>query len=151
MARTEDLIPHSLLLVAEDFGGGLSAAAVARAVARGLGSVDPEREIGCWLPEEAGAGVTADGWRTMGERAARSRAVVLAGPRLAAEAMPRDALFELATLARQGGIPAYGVSAARAPDLFEARILDLQVVVRADSAGGLVKAGAVLAAAIGGL
>ena len=74
-----------------------------------------------------------------------ARALVIADPDLCGEGPPRGASFELATRARQGGVPAHAVSAVRSPDLFKARMLDLQVVLHARGERALEQAGARLA------
>jgi hypothetical protein len=56
-----------------------------------------------------------------------------------------SATFEIATRARQGGVPAYAVLAENALDSFDARILDLQVVLRASGTSALLAAGRELA------
>jgi glycerate kinase len=54
-------------------------------------------------------------------------------------------VFEIATRARQGGVPCYAIAAHNALDPFEARILDLQVVLEAGGERGLSAAGRKLA------
>jgi hypothetical protein len=56
-----------------------------------------------------------------------------------------SAVFEIATRARQAGVPAYAVTGRNALSLFDARILDLQVVVEARDTRALRKAGEKLA------
>ena len=75
----------------------------------------------------------------------RARAVVLAEWRLEENTLRGSATFEIATRARQGGVPAYAVTAANALDPFDARILDLQVIVEARTMSALVTAGTKLA------
>ena len=55
--------------------------------------------------------------------------------------------FEIATRARQGGVPAYAVTAENALERFDARILDLQLILQARSRDALVAAGRELAGA----
>jgi glycerate kinase len=79
----------------------------------------------------------------------RARAVIVAegrfkkgthGPRLIG-----SATFEIATRARQAGVPAYAVFAENTLGSFDARILDLQVVLQAGTTGALIAAGRKLA------
>jgi glycerate 2-kinase len=56
--------------------------------------------------------------------------------------------FEVATRARQAGVPAYAIAAHSALDSFHARILDLQLVLRAGSSRSLSAAGRRLAAVV---
>ena len=55
-------------------------------------------------------------------------------------------MFEVATRARQSGVPCYAIVGEDALDAFDKRILDLDVVLEAASAGELERAGAALAA-----
>jgi glycerate kinase len=54
-------------------------------------------------------------------------------------------IFEIATRARQAGVPAYGVLAIDVLDSFDARMLDLQVVLEAGDTPALSAAGRKLA------
>ena len=137
------VIPHTLLVAATPFGGALSAERVSAEIARGLGGGGSAYDIEECPLEAAGA----IGQRPQGlgpeltRRVRAARALILAGPDLCGEPPPPATLFELATEARQHGVPAYAVSAVADPDLFQARILDLQAVLRATEAGALVRAG----------
>jgi hypothetical protein len=53
--------------------------------------------------------------------------------------------FEIATHARQAGVPSYAVTSENRLDSFDARILDLQAIVEANSARSLRTAGRKLA------
>jgi hypothetical protein len=144
------VIPHTIVLVAERFAEQLSAPHVAATIARGLRAAgtyevraypreDPE------TPPRARA--SASEREALWERLAlqEARALVIADPELCGEGPPRGASFELATRARQGGVPAHAISAVRSPDLFTARMLDLQVVLQARGERSLEEAGARLA------
>jgi hypothetical protein len=78
-------------------------------------------------------------------RMLRARAVVLAQAHLAEPTLAASPAFEIATRARQAGVPAYAVAAQNLLDAFDARILDLQVILEASSAGALAAAGRRLA------
>jgi glycerate kinase len=78
-------------------------------------------------------------------RMRRARAVVLAEERLRESALRGSVAFEIATRARQGGVPAYAVTAENALEPFDARILDLQVILEADGRRALAGAGRKLA------
>ena len=78
-------------------------------------------------------------------RMLRARAVVLAERHLAERALTASPVFEIATRARQAGVPAYAVAAQNLLDPFDARILDLQVILEASSTGTLTAAGRRLA------
>jgi glycerate kinase len=79
-------------------------------------------------------------------RMRRARAVVIGTERLEERTLAGSVTFEIATRARQGGIPAYAVTGENALSAFDARILDLQVILQARSRGSLVTAGRKLAA-----
>ena len=53
--------------------------------------------------------------------------------------------FELATRARQGGVPSYAVTAENGLDSFQERILDLQLVLQAAAPRSLLAAGRTIA------
>jgi hypothetical protein len=74
-----------------------------------------------------------------------ARAVVLAEERLRERTLRGSVAFEIATRARQGGVPAYAVTADNALAPFDARILDLQVIVEAAGSRALAAAGRKLA------
>ena len=64
------------------------------------------------------------------ERMLRARAVILVVEQLSRETLLGSVACEVATRARQGGVPAYAVARESSLDLFDARILDLQVILR---------------------
>jgi glycerate kinase len=74
-----------------------------------------------------------------------ARAVVVGEGRLDRRVLRGSATFEIATRARQAGVPAYAVTAENALDSFDARILDLQVILEGGSAQALTAAGRKLA------
>ncbi len=144
------MIPQTVLVVAGSFGDALSAEVVARAIGRGLvaGRL-PEPDL-CPL-DEGSSGTSPEEIRMCLEaldfdtRMRRARAVVLAERRLAEDKLRGSTAFEIATRARQGGIPAYAVTAENALSPFDARILDLQVILEAGSKRALMAAGTKLA------
>lgn len=132
-------ISQTVLVAAERFGPRLDAKAVATALAAGLGqsgrlSIDAY-ELG-ELREDFDVRMKA------------ARAVVIATPRLDEQTLLGSLPFEIATRARQAGVPAYAVTCENDLSLFDARILDLQLVAQARSAQTLARAGARLAEAI---
>jgi hypothetical protein len=74
-----------------------------------------------------------------------ARALVIAAAELDPGRLPASMSFELATRARQGGVPAFAVTAHDGLDRFDARILDLQAVVQVGTLRGLAAAGRRLA------
>jgi glycerate 2-kinase len=78
-------------------------------------------------------------------RMRRARAVVLAEAHLRERTLRGSVAFEIATRARQGGVPAYAVTGRNALAPFDARILDLQVILEANDGRTLARAGRKLA------
>ncbi len=143
------VIPRHVLLACEPFSARLGAHAVAAALTAGLTTAGaPEPDV-VELPAGAGAqGLAAllerEGFH---RRTLASRAVVVAVPALALaeRTLAGSSTFEVATLARQSGVPCYAVAAKVEINAFDLRILDLQIVIRARGAGTLRKAGEQLA------
>jgi hypothetical protein len=144
------VIPRLVLVVAKRFSPSLSAARVAASIARGLHTGAPAYEV-----ERRALADGEDRFEDSRQRPAYAleldaralggvRALVLADHELCDGAPPSGAMFEIATRARQGGIPAYAVTGAHHPDLFQARMLDLQVVLPARGERALVRAGVAL-------
>jgi glycerate kinase len=151
MTSQTSALPRTLLVVARSFDERLSAQRVAAAIARGL-------EEGGWPTDlcpidraEAPAAGSADGVRALLDdldfdaRMRAARAVILAERRLREDTLTGSAAFEIATRARQAGVPAYAVTAENRLDSFDARILDLQAILEAAGARSLREAGRRLA------
>jgi glycerate kinase len=79
---------------------------------------------------------------------ADSRALLIAAARLDGQVLQATAAFELATRARQGGVPSYAITAANGLDSFQARILDLQLILEAGSPRALRDSAHALAAEV---
>jgi glycerate kinase len=132
-------IPQHLLIVGGSFGPNLTAERVLEAIARGVtaaGRPAPDR-----CPLDAGAAHAPD----FDERMRAARAVIVADARLSEHALAGSATFEIATRARQSGVPAYALTAHDELNAFDARILDLQLVLEADGPAALTAAGRRLA------
>ncbi len=140
-------IPTRLLLACEAFGPRLPAAAVAHAIASGVQDAGkPEPDAFVFGPEAQ----ASDARRLLDDlgfdaRMRGARAVVIAAARMHEETLAGSVAFEIATRARQGGVPAYAIAAENTLDAFDARILDLQLIVRANSRQKLLAAGRELA------
>ncbi len=78
-----------------------------------------------------------------------ARAVVVGEGRIDEQTLHGKVAGEIATRARQGGVPAYAVVGANGIDLFAQRILDLGEIREAGTPSELEAAGAALAARIG--
>jgi glycerate kinase len=140
------MIPRTLLIASGAFEK-LSAQEVASAISRGVdGGGFPAEEC----PLETGGDPKADVRALLealgfDERMRRARAVVLAEWRLEERTLAGSPAFEIATRARQAGVPAYAITASNGLSAFDARILDLQVILEASTARGLQAAGRRLA------
>jgi glycerate kinase len=135
------MIPRTLLVATGAFDG-LSARRVSAAIARGLADGgfsadecpletegDPHTELRALLDA-----------LDFDARMRRARAVILAEWRLQERTLAHSPAFEIATRARQAGVPAYAVTASNTLGAFDARILDLQVILEASSPQGLAGA-----------
>jgi hypothetical protein len=138
------LIPQRLLVVGGAFGPRLDAEAVTGAIARGVraaGRPDPDT---CPIADADAAVQDPRGLLDalgFDARMHTARAVVMACEELAERTLAGSLTFELATRARQGGVPAFALAGRNRLDAFDARILDLQAVIEARSAAGLLRAG----------
>jgi hypothetical protein len=144
---TAAVIPRRALLVCEPFGPRLGAQRVAEAIAAGLTGAGAPEPDAILLAADADARATAAllAGEDFHARMRASRAVVLAVPALHEQTLAGSAAFEVATLARQSGVPCYALAARNELDAFDLRILDLQVVIEARSSARLRAAGAELA------
>ncbi len=138
-------ISETVLVAAEAFGPRLTAGAVAAAVADGLRQGGRPRTDVYELDAQRERSVLGDDFDA---RMKAARAIVIATSRLDEQTLLGSLPFEIATRARQAGVPAYAVTRENDLDLFDARILDLQVVAQAGSAQTLARAGARLAEVI---
>lgn len=148
-------IPLHVLVVSERLGPGLDAAGAAAALADGLvagGAPAPDLcplvtvpRRGANAPAELARLLDAAGLHA---RMLASRAVVIAVRSLAERTLVASLAFEVATRARQSGVPCYAVTANNRLDSFDARILDLQAVLEAATPRELERAGRELAAIV---
>jgi glycerate kinase len=131
-------IPDRLMLAVCAFGEELPAERVASAIAKGVraaGMAEPDLcPIEDTLPPDFDV------------RMRSARALVVGAERLEEGALAGSPTFELATRARQAGVPAYAVTAANALAPFDARILDLQLIIEARDMRALSAAGRTLGA-----
>jgi glycerate 2-kinase len=133
------LIPDTLLLAVCAFGADMPAQRVAETIAKGaLAAGMPEPDM-CPIEDGAHGGTVAAVLSSLDfdARMRRARAVVLGTDRLDRETLPGTAVFEIATRARQAGVPAYAVTGVNELDAFDARMLDLQVILEASGVRGL--------------
>jgi hypothetical protein len=138
-------IPRRALLACEDLSPKLSGEAAAAALARGMTAAGaPDPDVFALPGEDARTRAILDE-RGFDARMRASRAVVLLVARLQESTLAGSAAFEVATRARQSGVPCYAVTAANELDAFDLRILDLQVVLEAATTRALSAAGRHLA------
>lgn len=143
-ASAHPLIPRHLLLACEPFGARLSAAAVLAALGRGVNAAGLPQSDLCELPShdrlDGDPRVLLDRLN-FDARMRGARAVLIGAAQLHENTLSGSLAFEIATRARQSGVPAYAVTGQDSLSSFDARILDLQTIVQGRSAAALVKAG----------
>lgn len=141
------MLAQTLLVASTAFDGRLSARRVAAAVARGLQDGGWATEL-CPIEADGQAGgavrelLDALGFDA---RMRSSRALVVCERELHEDTLAGSVAFEIATRARQAGVPAFAVTAQNRLDSFDARILDLQAIVQARGERSLRDAGRKLA------
>lgn len=143
------MISETLLVLAGAFDERLDAARAAGAIGRGLAAdgrltcdLCPLEDEPCARVPNASEPLNAVDFDL---RMRAARALVIACARLDDRALVGSVAFEAATRARQGGVPAYAITAHDELDRFEARIVDLQVIVEAGTPRALTAAGRKLA------
>jgi glycerate kinase len=148
VARPRTRPPAAPLIATAAFGPTLAAARVAEAIARGLrdGGVPAAELLEITAGHDRGEALRA----LLAEldfdaRMRQARAMIVAERRLDERTLEGSAAFEIATRARQAGVPAYAVTAENRLDAFDARMLDLQLILIAPSARALAAAGRELA------
>jgi glycerate kinase len=165
------VISETVLVLAGAFGERLDAERVAEAIGRGLRAdgrlecdlcpidEDADRSTAGTAREAGGPAKPVVGQRAgeasalldgldFNRRMRAARAVVIARESLDGRTLAGSVAFEAATRARQAGVPAYAVARRDALDPFEARIVDLQVILQASTPRALAAAGRKLAALV---
>lgn len=136
-------LPESLLVAPTPFGTKLSADAVAAAIGRGARAAGMPVDL---CPVSSPADLDGDFDRRM-----RDALAVVTGERLLDQSSLAGKLIsEVATRARQAGVPCHAIVGRRKLDSFGARVLDLQAILEASTADELEAAGRRLAELIGG-
>ena len=139
------MISQTLLIAARPFGGRLDAARVCAAIAEGLRDGGWQADLCPIDVEPVDGAVVLVRSPEFDARMRAARAVVIASPRLDERTLAGTIAFEIATRARQGGVPAYAVTGEDDLDSFDARILDLQTIFVARTHRSLTLAGRKLA------
>jgi glycerate kinase len=138
-----------VLVAMEPFGEGVDAEHTGRAIGRGLQAANQALGVNVCPIEPRASDV-----RKLLEaldfdaRMRASKAVVVGASRLDEATLLGSAVFEIATRARQAGVPAYAVTGENRLSPFDARILDLQVIVEARGTRALRRAGERLAGVV---
>lgn len=133
--RASTGISQTVLVAALPSGSQMKADAAGTAIAQGL------REGGLAVDVHPLGDLAVD----FDVRMKAARAVVIFAPCLDKQTLLGSLPFEIATRARQAGVPCYAITRRNALDPFDVRILDLQVVIEARSQRSLRQAGLALA------
>jgi hypothetical protein len=142
------LIPRTPLIVTAAFGAALSAERVAGMLALGLAAGGRPPADECPLGEDVQDLPAELAALDLDVRLRRARAVILGEWLLDERTLAGSATFEVATRARQAGVPSYAVAGENKLSSFDARILDLQLILTARDARGLTTAGRKLASVL---
>jgi hypothetical protein len=136
-------ISNTFLLAVCPFGDELPPERVASAIAKGVVAAGrPAPDICPLVPVEHREALRAQLDEAGFDARMRSaRALVIATEQLEERTLAGSPVFELATRARQAGVPAYAVTAHNALAPFDGRILDLQLILEAADIRGLSAAG----------
>lgn len=141
-------IPRALLLACAPFADELPAMRVASAIAAGVSAAGMAEPDVLALPAHDCASRAAQQLldeEHYDERMRAARAVVIGVPLLEERTLAGSLPFELATRARQAGVPCYAIVRENRLSSFDERILDLQTVLVAHGASALRRAGRRLA------
>jgi hypothetical protein len=146
------MIPETVLVLAGAFDQRLDAELVSSAIGRGL-TAEGRLECDLCPLEQEPCACTADASGPLDEvdfdrRMRIACALVIACAHLDDRTLVGSVAFEAATRARLGGVPAYAVTAHSGLDRFEARIIDLQMILEAGTPRALAAAGKKLASVV---
>jgi glycerate kinase len=146
------MISRTVLIAPEPFADGLDPRRAAAALGRGVQAGDPTLKADLCPIEGVAREVIAIKQHLdaidFDLRMRAARAVIVGAARLDEQTLLGSATFEIATRARQAGVPAYAVTGSDALSAFDARILDLQVILQARDTRALRRAGERLAALV---
>jgi glycerate kinase len=136
------VIPSVVLLAPDRFSRHRSAAHAAASLAAGLAARGWASDV-CPLGDDPAPGGWSAAMREahFDERLTAARAVVTGAHTLDPDALVGSLIAEVATRARQSGVPCYAVVWRNGLSAFEQRILDLDVVLQVGAPAGLERAG----------
>jgi glycerate kinase len=132
-------IPAVVLVAPQRLAAGLPAAAAAEAIGRGVAAAGWEYDA---CPVEALPALGAVGFD---RRMRLARAVVTGAAALDRRRLTGTLLAEVATRARQGGVPCYAIVGRDSTDPFDRRMFDLEAVLEARTRAALERAGTEIA------
>jgi hypothetical protein len=143
------MISETVLVLAGPLSQRLDSERVAAAIGRGLATGGRLECDLCPLHEDLGV-PAHDASALLNDvdfdrRMRASKALVIACVHLDDRGLAGSIAFEAATRARQAGVPAYAVTGHNTLDSFEARIVDLQIILEAGTPRALSAAGKKLA------
>lgn len=129
-------IPHVILIATDDLAPGMPAATAVDAIAAGLSGAGRPVDR-CPLHD----GIPHD----FDVRLRAARTLICGTEHLTRDSLAGTLLAEVATRARQIGVPCHAVARVSQLSAFDARLLDLQTVTEASTPAALRKAGRRLA------
>lgn len=132
-------IPEVILISPTAFNGSLGANKAAAAIAQGVVAVGLPVDL-CPL-----AGAAEVERLDFDRRMRAARAVITGGARLEGSDLAGTVIAEVATRARQAGVPCYAIVGRSTLDRFGVRVLDLEAIVEARTRAQLEAAGRELA------
>jgi glycerate kinase len=145
---TRNRVPRRVLLAGAQLGGPARAQRVLDAISGGLEDAGLPGPDVCALPEGAEQGPELQALLEdlrFDARMRSARALILAVGALREQELAGSAVFELATRARQAGVPCYAIAGETKLNAFDRRIMDLQLVLEARTPNALLKASKQLA------
>jgi len=141
-------VPRRVLLAGAQLGTPNSAQRVLDAISGGLEEAGLPGPDVCALPDGAVQGPELQALLEdlrFDSRMRSARALILVVGSLCEQELAGSAAFELATRARQAGVPCYAIARETRLTAFDRRIMDLQLVLEARTPNALLKASKQLA------
>lgn len=140
---TRNRVPRRVLLAGAQLGAPAGAQRVIDAISGGLEDAGLPGPDVCTLPGDLTQGPELNALLEnlrFDARMRSSRALILAVGSLCEQELAGSAAFELATRARQAGVPCYAIARETKLNAFDRRIMDLQLVLEARTPNALLKA-----------
>jgi glycerate kinase len=134
-------VPTEVLVATDSLGGRFTATEVGEALVLGLAASGQPARVSRFDKEGTVIAPPVSEIRA-------ARAVITCTDRLNRESLVGSLLSAVATTARQAGVPCHAVVGSNQLDLFDIRILDLQLVLEATTLAEIEAAGAEIGAAM---